>query len=118
MTELEHSEMVKELKEHLAGVIQIVVNGKIDKLNEKVGMAIEKSDAAAQTSYHDSLERIKTNNRIANTLEAIQNELSSYKPIKEIYINVSGTGKVIKWIFVIITPIIGLLIGLKTLLKK
>lgn len=98
---------IQEIKEIITKTIKETVNGKIDQ-------AIKIAEASAQTAYHVSLENIAMSKELKKEIKIIQETLA---PISEIYNNLTGTKKVLRYVFILATLIIGFIISIKTLLK-
>jgi len=98
-----HRELVEEIRLHVAEAVKLTVNGKIDKLSEQVKMASERAEVAARTGQ-ESAER----------LVMLEEQL---KPIAEIYDDLAGTKKVLRFLFYTVSLGVGFAISIKALLK-
>ncbi len=84
-------------------------------LTKSVNEAIEIAKKSAEVAYNAS----KNNNiAVADTKRSIEELKETLKPIADIYVTTKGFGKITKYIFIILSFIVALIISIKTLLPN
>ncbi len=83
-------------------------------VEERLKEVEETAKAAAATAYHISSENIRMNKELKDDIQALSDTL---KPIAEIYADVNGTWKVAKWLIIVASMVIGLIISYKQINK-
>lgn len=112
MSEEQHQKFLEEVKTLITETIKVVVNGKIDKSNALATQAIETAKASAETAYHASLENVRMNREMTVQLQVLSDKIS---PVVEVYTDLNGTKKVLKYVFYTLSLIIGFILSLKAL---
>jgi len=98
-----HKELVEEIRIHVADAVKLTVNGKIDKLSEQVKTASERAEIAARIGQETAEQLVKLEKQL--------------KPITEIWSDLTGAKRVIKYLFVTISLAVGFAISIKALFK-
>lgn len=114
----EHKQIAEELKKHVEQVINEVippavaatVNGKIDHLTQISEEANEKATTAAEVAYRASSENVRMNKELKQEIQNINNLLEPWR-------DVQSAGKVMKWIILFFTMLLGVLISYKTFIN-